>query len=104
MTDQAQVQSICLKAIDVFKDLYDGAVISGGPLRAPGAAGFVIDCRQTQHRVLVTTLDQDPGKCAVVLADLKDPNAEDNTPYDLMALSELNVLTLVRLMETKFGK
>ncbi|MFK0094221.1 hypothetical protein [Pseudomonas sp. NPDC090592] len=104
MTDYAHVQSISLQAIKVFQELHDGAVLSGGPLTAPGSAGFVIDCKKTHHRLLVTTLDREPGKCALVLADLNDPNAEVNTPFEVLPLVEVSVLTLVNLMETKFAK
>lgn len=104
MTHHALAQSICLQAIDVFNEMYDGALIQAGPMRVTGASAFTIDCKKTQHRLIVTTLDNNPEKCAIALTDLSESSNDDDLPHDVLPVAKLDVLTVVKYMETKFAK
>lgn len=104
MSHHALAQNVCLQAIDVFNQMYDGALIQASPMMIPGASAFAIDCKKTQHRLLVTTLDNDPDKYAIAMTDLSESGNDDDLPHDVLPVAKLNVLTVVKYMETKFAK
>lgn len=102
MTIDEQMISATTDAITVFTKLYDGAVVSGGPISTPDGCSAVIDCAITKNRIMVVTLDHKPGEFMIAVAN-KD-GADDDIAHKMLPQDQLNTSTLLEYMEAHFAK
>ncbi|NUU35133.1 hypothetical protein [Pseudomonas sp. C2B4] len=102
MSINEQMISVTTDAITVFTKLYDGAVVSGGPMFTAGGFSAVFDCAITKNRIMVVTLDHKPGEFMIAVAN-KDA-ADDDIAHEILPADRLNTSTVLEYMEAHFAK
>mgnify|MGYP006951344039 CR=1 FL=1 len=102
MTVHERLISATTNAIDVFTELYDQAVVSGGPKFTADGCSALIDCAISKNRIMVVTLDHQPDEFMIALGNKNGADAD--IVHEILPADQLNASTLLKYMEDHFAK